>query len=90
MYCALCPSPDRVYPPYHDTEDTIYMLDPHAMRQAREKRKLGRSAAAQQISISLSTLRSLEKGRHQPSLAVAFKLADVYRVKLDDLRKVDV
>lgn len=64
---------------------SIIEADIDALKQARRLKNLGRVAAAKQAGISLDHLRSIERGRRQPSLNVAFKLAKAYGVQIDNI-----
>lgn len=63
--------------------------DVETLRKARYRKGWGRVAAAERAGLSVSHLRDIERGRRQPSLAAAFKLASVYEVTIDDLVTVE-
>ena len=43
------------------------------------------SAAAQALGVSRQTVISLEKGKYNPSLALAFKLARYFNLSIEDI-----
>ncbi len=51
----------------------------------RKKRGLSQQALADLLGVSRQTVISLEKGRYDPSLPLAFKLAHVFSCTIEDL-----
>ncbi|WP_404288534.1 helix-turn-helix transcriptional regulator [Glutamicibacter arilaitensis] len=55
----------------------------------RLERGLSQQALADELGVSRQTVISLEKGRYDPSLPLAFKLAEVFGCKIEDLFQPD-
>jgi len=51
----------------------------------RKERGFSQQALADQLGVSRQTIISLEKGRYDPSLPLAFKLAAVFNCRIEDL-----
>jgi len=56
----------------------------------RRQRGLSQQALADELGVSRQTVISLEKGRYDPSLPLAFKLAEVFACRIEDLFIRDV
>jgi putative transcriptional regulator len=46
-------------------------------------------ALAGQVGVSRQTMNAIENGRHAPTVAVAIRIADVFRVTVDQLFELD-
>lgn len=53
--------------------------------ELRKARNLSQQALADMLGVSRQTVISLEKGRYDPSLPLAFKLARVFECRIEDL-----
>ena len=53
--------------------------------ELRKARNLSQQALADMLGVSRQTVISLEKGRYDPSLPLAFKLARVFECSIEDL-----
>jgi len=51
----------------------------------RKERGFSQQSLADQLGVSRQTIISLEKGRYDPSLPLAFKLAAVFNCRIEDL-----
>ncbi|ALG27656.1 DNA-binding protein [Glutamicibacter halophytocola] len=51
----------------------------------RKEHGFSQQALADQLGVSRQTIISLEKGRYDPSLPLAFKLAAVFNCRIEDL-----
>ncbi|MGP9780853.1 helix-turn-helix transcriptional regulator [Glutamicibacter sp. AOP12-B1-11] len=51
----------------------------------RLERGFSQQALADELGVSRQTIISLEKGRYDPSLPLAFKLAEVFGCRIEDL-----
>ena len=51
----------------------------------RKERGLSQQALADELGVSRQTIISLEKGRYDPSLPLAFKLASLFVCHIEDL-----
>lgn len=53
--------------------------------QLREQRHLSQEALAQAVGVSRQTIISIEKGRFDPSLPLAFRLAELFDCSIEDI-----
>ncbi|MFW9896150.1 MAG: PH domain-containing protein [Candidatus Thorarchaeota archaeon] len=58
-----------------------------SIKQKRENAQLTAATLAEKVGVPLQTIQYLEEGRYNPSLALAFKIADVLNCKVEDLFK---
>ena len=59
------------------------------LREARTDRGWSQAALAEQLGVSRQTIISIESGRYDPSLKLAFALARVFDRPLEQLFEVD-
>jgi len=50
-----------------------------------DRDEMTQQALAKQIGVTRQTVIAIEKGRYSPSLEVAFKMAEVFQVPLEDV-----
>ena len=55
------------------------------VRDLRMQYDLSQDALAEKVWVSRQTIISLEKGKYNPSIILAFKLARVFRCQIEDL-----
>lgn len=55
------------------------------IRSFRESRQMTQQELADVVGVSRQTIISLENGRYHPSLRLAYRLAKVFQVKMEDL-----
>lgn len=55
------------------------------LKELRESFNLTQEELAGRVGVSRQTIISLEKGRYTPSLILAFKLAHVFDLKVEDI-----
>ncbi|MGI6487462.1 MAG: helix-turn-helix transcriptional regulator [Syntrophomonadaceae bacterium] len=55
------------------------------LRQLREKHDLTQEDLAARVGVSRQTIISLEKGRYNPSLLLAYKLARVFNLTIEEV-----
>ena len=55
------------------------------LKELREKFDLTQEELAGKVSVSRQTILSLEKGRYSPSLILAYKLARVFDLTIEDV-----
>lgn len=55
------------------------------VRDLRMQYDLLQDALAEKVGVSRQTIISLEKGKYNPSIMLAFKLARVFRCQIEDL-----
>lgn len=53
--------------------------------QHRTLAKLSQQQLADLCDVSRQTINAIEKGKYSPSLELAFKLAHIFTIKVDDL-----
>ncbi|WEV74766.1 helix-turn-helix transcriptional regulator [Bifidobacterium sp. ESL0798] len=53
--------------------------------QLREQLHLSQEALAQAVGVSRQTIISIEKGRFDPSLPLAFRLAKLFNCNIEDI-----
>lgn len=51
----------------------------------RRERGITQEALAAALEVSRQTISSLEKGRYNPSILLAFKLARYFRLRIEDI-----
>lgn len=55
------------------------------LAEFRKKDKISQEQLGEQLSVSRQTILSIEKGRYNPSLDLAFKLANYFEVTIEDI-----
>ncbi len=55
------------------------------MKEFREKRGFTQEALAEKVDVTRQTILFLEKGKYNPSLRLAYKIARQLNVKIEDL-----
>jgi putative transcriptional regulator len=55
------------------------------LKEFRAKYNLTQEALAERATVSRQTIISIEKGKFDPSLSLAFSLARIFEVKIEDL-----
>lgn len=51
----------------------------------RAKHKLSQLDLANELGVSRQTINALENGKYDPSLPLAFKLASLFKLKIEDI-----
>jgi putative transcriptional regulator len=59
----------------------------NSLRKYRCKRHITQQTLAERVGVSRQTIISIESGKYDPSLPLAFKLASVFKAKIEDLFK---
>ena len=57
------------------------------MKEIRGEREITQEALAHAVGVTRQTIISMEKGTYNPSLTLAFKLANLFDVKIEDIFK---
>ena len=57
----------------------------NSLRAIRERAGLTQAEVARQVGVTRQTLIAIEQGRYSPTLELAFQLARVFRVSIDEL-----
>jgi putative transcriptional regulator len=55
------------------------------LRELREERGLTQEELARALGVTRQTIIAIEKGRYDPSLRLAFKIARLFNVKIEDI-----
>ena len=55
------------------------------IRELREKNGLTQEILAEKVGVTRQTILFLEKGKYNPSLRLAYKIARVFGVKIEDV-----
>jgi putative transcriptional regulator len=55
------------------------------LRERREQRELTQSDLASAVGVTRQTINSIERGRYDPSLELAFELAAFFDCRIEDL-----
>ena len=59
------------------------------LRVLRAERSLSQAALAEKLEVSRQTVNAIETGRYDPSLPLAFKLAQVFKLSIEDIFSAD-
>lgn len=59
-------------------------MDNH-LEELRKKRGIKQEELADALSVSRQTIGSLENGRYNPSILLAFKIADYFNVTIEEV-----
>lgn len=57
------------------------------LREKRESMELSQADLAEAVGVSRQTINAIERGRYDPSLELAFKLAGYFDCRIEDLFK---
>ncbi len=55
------------------------------LKELRARHQLSQAALADQLEVSRQTVNALENGRYDPSLPLAFKIARLFGVAIEDV-----
>ena len=55
------------------------------IKEFREKRGITQEALAEKVDVTRQTILFLEKGKYNPSLRLAYKIAHLFNVKIEDV-----
>jgi putative transcriptional regulator len=55
------------------------------IKELREKRNLTQESLAEKVDVTRQTILFLEKGKYNPSLRLAYKIAKVLNSKIEDV-----
>ena len=59
------------------------------LRDERAKREWSQAELAERLSVSRQTVNAIETGKYDPSLPLAFKLAEIFEAKIEELFQPD-
>lgn len=57
----------------------------NSIKTYREKLSITQEQLADAVGVSRQTIIAIEKGNYEPSLGLAFKLAKLFKLKIEDL-----
>ena len=60
----------------------------NAVQQYRQEAEMTQEELAEKAGVTRQTVIAIEKGNYTPSVALALKLAKVFKVKVEDLFKI--
>ncbi len=60
----------------------------NSVNTLRTKRGLTQEALAEAVGVTRQTIISIEKGNYTPSVLLALKLADVFKVTVNDIFRI--
>ncbi len=55
------------------------------IKELREKRGISQEELAKKLGVTRQTIISIEKGKYDPSLRLAFKISRFFRKKIEDI-----
>lgn len=61
----------------------------NSIAERRADQGLSQGALAEKLSVSRQTVNALERGRYNPSLDLAFKLAAVFEARIEEIFEPD-
>ena len=59
------------------------------LRELRAERSWTQQDLAEKLSVSRQTVNALETGKYDPSLPLAFKIAALFRLRIEEIFSVD-
>jgi putative transcriptional regulator len=59
----------------------------NTIRQLREARNWSQGQLAEALDVSRQTVNALENGRYDPSLPLAFAIAGLFKLRIEDIFK---
>jgi len=57
----------------------------NSLPERRDERDLSQGDLAEAVGVSRQTINAIERGRYDPSLELAFELADFFECRIEDL-----
>ena len=61
----------------------------NSIRELRDKHGLSQQALAEKLGVSRQTVISIEKGKYDPSLPLAFKIARIFEKRIEEIFRDD-
>lgn len=58
------------------------------VKELRKEQGYTQELLAQKLSVSRQTIIAIEKGGYEPTLSLAFKIANVFQVRIEDVFQV--
>jgi putative transcriptional regulator len=66
----------------------IYPMISNTIKIHREAKNVTQRELANAVGVSRQTIVAIEKGNYEPSLGLAFKLSNFFKIKIEDLFKI--
>jgi putative transcriptional regulator len=66
----------------------IYPMISNTIKIHREAINVTQRELANAVGVSRQTIVAIEKGNYEPSLGLAFKLSNFFKIKIEDLFKI--
>ena len=57
----------------------------NTLAHLRQERGISQDELAAQVGVSRQTINAIERGRYEPRLALAFRLAEYFAVRIEEL-----
>lgn len=67
----------------------IIMMMENTIRVERAKKKITQAELAEKVDVSRQTIHAIETGKFIPSTVLALKIARFFKVKLEDIFKLE-
>jgi len=61
----------------------------NSLSQLREERGWSQGDLAEKLGVSRQTINALERGKYDPSLPLAFKIAQLFKLKIEEIFEPD-
>lgn len=61
----------------------------NSLLQLREERGWSQGDLAEKLGVSRQTINALERGKYDPSLPLAFKIAQLFKLKIEEIFEPD-
>jgi len=59
-----------------------------SIKELREKNNMSTAQLAEKVGVPIQTINYLEEGRYNPSLRLAYKIAEILNCRIEDLFKM--
>jgi putative transcriptional regulator len=73
---------------YHDVKRALHRMEDslrNMVREMRGQRGITQEELAEKVGVSRQTIISIESGRYNPSIILAYKLASTFRLRIEDI-----
>jgi len=55
------------------------------IRELRARERMTQEGLAQEVKVSRQTLNAIENGKYDPTLLLAFRIAEVFKMRVDEI-----
>ena len=78
--------PERIYAEDTESKLSIWRTDmKNRLEELRKERGIRQEELASALEVSRQTIGSLENGRYNPSIVLAFKIARYFHMRIEDI-----